>query len=469
MKNKGISLIVLIITIVVIIILATAIIVNLAQTNIIENANEAVVKQDIKTFQDELDLYKADKYVDALGEFDITTINADTEEGVIAIIPSVKNSKYKEYISIANGKIIIKSTMPEPEKTWAMEALNQEKYQSIAVNTKVEGKNATINGENPTYNNPVIPVGFKAVETTKASWESKDGVVEGWNDGLVIIDEVGNEYVWIPVDGKNVTYSKWNSSINTQYTVKKDQVKDDTLPKGVSSEIYQISKYGGFYVARYEAGLPDEQTTEELMATKTFSATDNNRSDIGKAQSKPDKIVWNRIDYTNAKILSENVISTNYVQSGLVTGTQWDTMLTFLSQEVDVDVNCVDWGNYKDKYGYTINGYYRPQHADGIYTKGEYTKSELGYVLLPTGKFGSAVEAGSSKNLFDVGGNVWEWCNEIVTTTEQAGTPAVNSVCRGGSYDADGNYGVASCRVGMHKSTNGGGANVGFRFVLYIK
>ena len=56
-KNKGISLIVLIITIVVIIILATAIIVNVSQTNLIGNASEAVVKQDFKSMQEELNLY----------------------------------------------------------------------------------------------------------------------------------------------------------------------------------------------------------------------------------------------------------------------------------------------------------------------------------------------------------------------------------------------------------------------------
>ena len=54
MKNKGISLIVLIITIVVIIILGTAIIVNVAKSDLIGNANEAVVKQDFKTMQEEL-------------------------------------------------------------------------------------------------------------------------------------------------------------------------------------------------------------------------------------------------------------------------------------------------------------------------------------------------------------------------------------------------------------------------------
>ena len=57
MKRKGISLIVLIITIVVIIILAASIILNMSKINIINNANEAVLKQDIATLQSELDLY----------------------------------------------------------------------------------------------------------------------------------------------------------------------------------------------------------------------------------------------------------------------------------------------------------------------------------------------------------------------------------------------------------------------------
>ena len=96
--------------------------------------------------------------------------------------------------------------------------------------------------------------------------------------------------------------------------------------------------------------MPDSQTTEELMKTKTFTAADNNRIDIGKAQSKAGKIVWNRIDYNNAKTVSENVVTTSSVQSGLITGKQWDTMLKFIaSAGVNVDTDCTSWGNYKTK------------------------------------------------------------------------------------------------------------------------
>ena len=107
-KNKGISLIVLIITIVVIIVLATAIIVNIARTNIIENANEATVKQDFKTLQDELALYIADKYAETRGKFDASKLSANatsltytgvgevTEQNIYDILKSLKNSKYKD-------------------------------------------------------------------------------------------------------------------------------------------------------------------------------------------------------------------------------------------------------------------------------------------------------------------------------------------------------------------------------------
>ena len=84
MKKKGISLIVLIITIVVIIVLATAIIVTLARTNVIENANEATVKQDFRTLQDELNMYIADRFTEAQGDFELEDLNADADS-----IPSV--------------------------------------------------------------------------------------------------------------------------------------------------------------------------------------------------------------------------------------------------------------------------------------------------------------------------------------------------------------------------------------------
>ena len=63
MKNKkGISLIVLIITIIVVIILAAAVILTLSKNNPIESAKEATFKEDVRAYQDELNMYISTEY-----------------------------------------------------------------------------------------------------------------------------------------------------------------------------------------------------------------------------------------------------------------------------------------------------------------------------------------------------------------------------------------------------------------------
>ena len=55
-KKKGISLIVLIITVIVVIILAVTVILTITKNNPIESAKEAVFKEDVRAFQDELNI-----------------------------------------------------------------------------------------------------------------------------------------------------------------------------------------------------------------------------------------------------------------------------------------------------------------------------------------------------------------------------------------------------------------------------
>ena len=497
MKNKkGISLIVLIITIIVIIILAAAIILSISKNNPITNAKKAVNENDLKTAQEAVVAWLGDRWVsdidgdgiagDEVGAlYNGTITNKDdssievTLDGVTPYSVSLKLSdlglETLDSITIENNQVvsIIKGGVTSSSDNSQNNTPNPE-YPQVTVGSKAT-KNSTVTGKNPSYNNPVIPAGFSAKESNNVTWkdENNDGIVDDWDQGLVITDSSENEYVWIPctLDGSNgsIKYEKWNGSKNASYTVTKEQVKDDTLPNDITSEEDQITKYGGYYVARYEASLPDSQTTEELMKTKTFSAADNNRTDIGKAQSKAGKIVWNRIDYNNAKTVSENVISTSSVQSGLITGKQWDTMLKFIeSAGVNVDTDCTSWGNYIDKTGYSISGYYRTQNADVAYTNGSYTKASSGYLLLTTGKFGEVVSTGSPKNIYDVAGNVWEWSAETVAQKGGSSTAVGNKLLRGGSYFNDGSSLTASYRNGNVAAayTN---SNVGFRFVLYIK
>lgn len=86
------------------------------------------------------------------------------------------------------------------------------------------------------YKNPIIPNGFKKVETDSASWEiNTDGNPKDWNNGLVIEDEKGNQFVWVPctLTGYNntVQYSRYftDSLINDTWEIHSE---DEILTSG---------------------------------------------------------------------------------------------------------------------------------------------------------------------------------------------------------------------------------------------
>lgn len=119
MKNKGISLIVLIITIVVIIILATAVIINLYRTNIVKNANEAKFKQDITLLKEELNFYLLDKISNLENNYNPEKLNADKfeiiydeeiQDGTIEdILFGIKNTEYLDKVVIEKGELLLDS------------------------------------------------------------------------------------------------------------------------------------------------------------------------------------------------------------------------------------------------------------------------------------------------------------------------------------------------------------------------
>ena len=94
-NKKGISLIVLIITIVVIIILAAAIILNLSNTNLINNANKAVTENDRAEVQSAVTLKYADMYTDNALD---STKDAPTPANVAAVNTELK-LKVKLYVA----------------------------------------------------------------------------------------------------------------------------------------------------------------------------------------------------------------------------------------------------------------------------------------------------------------------------------------------------------------------------------
>ena len=82
-------------------------------------------------------------------------------------------------------------------------------------------KTSTINGEAPSANNPTIPAGYKPVDVGKAEWPEIGTAPEATsvNEGLVIEDKEGNQFVWIPVETP-VSDTEANGTTNKAMAVK---------------------------------------------------------------------------------------------------------------------------------------------------------------------------------------------------------------------------------------------------------
>ena len=102
-NKKAISLIVLVITIIVMIILASAIIMTLNNSNIMNKAEEAVLKTDAKSLQQELTLKLAEKKIEDMS-FEMDDIYEQEIEAIQKYIPSFAQ-KYEGKLCIKNGRL----------------------------------------------------------------------------------------------------------------------------------------------------------------------------------------------------------------------------------------------------------------------------------------------------------------------------------------------------------------------------
>ena len=282
------------------------------------------------------------------------------------------------------------------------------------------GNNRTMNGKTASYRNPVIPVGFETVQTDSAKWKKSDAYQSDWNEGLVIKSITdGSEFVWIPVkdgvgtdgaytDNESVQYKKWNTM---NYT--------SDVPAGINKEEDQIKKYGGFYVARYEA-----------------SYTNQGGNNVEKPISKKGKPVWGNISPVVAQQSAELMYQTKEVQSGLITGTQWESIMRYLKVAgYDVESGSAGWGN---RWG---------EGAPANTVIGFGTQQETGYS-----------EIWKAKNIYDIYGNAMEWTTEHDSTRSYYYIRGGQSQFNGGS-SAVGGLAVASDHME---------GCWGYRVVLYL-
>ena len=398
--KRGISLIVLIVTIIVIIILAAAVILTITKNNPVSSAKEATFKEDMANIQDELSVYISKKYTDDPLSFEKSNVNL-SGESMVTELPSTK--KYKDKVSVIKGKL-----------AWNGETENNTEYKWF---TEVTGNTSNSETVKEEWKNTIaevkdgvpIPKGFTYKEGTK-------------DTGLVIKDDNDNdnEFVWVPA-----TESTYRKDTSFRSFNNFEPTGDDTLPNGITDEIADVVKYGGFYIGRYEAGIPEGDTSP---SNKT-----------GIPVSKKGATVWINISYTNSKASAESMIKNEYVQTGLITGKAWDTTCHWIKDSLSSInklaslTNSRYYGNYKDSLA--------PANENSG------TKRTAGFS-----------ENWKTKNIYDLAGNVWEWTSEADTSV---------FIFRGGSYDSGGSDYPVSYRD--YNASSDTFNSVGFRPRLYIK
>ena len=322
-------------------------------------------------------------------------------------------------------------------------------------NSTINGKKGT--SKNPTIPKNYIPIDTATSTWGDGSTApSQDSV----NHGLVIKDEKDNEWVWIPVDkatlatmyeessdektlcgttGETAVKTKlYSKSITigtdsnketmsrttpgtstlgsfrepdlvTSYDVKDTYYKTILGETGTKEQLAQlfadeykamiesVSKYGGFYIGRYElseAGVQKDKAT----------LTNTNWYDL----------------YQKCKILN----ASNKVETRMIWGCQWDVTMNWLissgaktSDEVNKDSR--SWGNYNNTSVKADDG------TTEIKASGTSAK-------LNTGKTTFTM----ANNIYDLAGNYREWTQEACRTFLRA--------ARGGNYDSDGSTDAAS-------------------------
>ena len=238
-----------------------------------------------------------------------------------------------------------------------------------------------------------------------------------------------NQFVWIPVASekayqRDMSYpSDYDSEMDTTpanstftdtgYLPTDIQPTIDNATNNEKAEKAAVLKYNGFYIARYETGFEYENENSNVVSRQDCEALTCKTQERFKTIGK--------------EMYGESSV---YVKSAMCSGIQWDMVMKFVDGKTD------GIGNTYDVRKFNPN-----RHIEHVERTGKNVADKV-------------------QNIYDLEGNYWE------NVAEKNNTSALNScVLRGGFIERDSDY-----RASMRSAFYGGGdAMFSFRSVLYIK
>lgn len=407
MDSKGITLIALVITIIILIILATVTISSVFGENGL--INQALLARDLSA----------------------NSTVAEAEE---------MNSLYDELVGLTPIEIEVK--ISETHTT-----------DSVTINVETDGEAVAsyeyyIDGEmvatqsgntyttSLTYENkdPYIPSGFRYLEGTV-------------DTGYVIQDSnLKNEFVWIPVrsvyekayvvardkNGREIgrseeitiEESELSRTVNgsgLEYTNWAEEEGDINDKKSIAYFKHSVAENSGFYMGRYEMGMPGQKSGDAPVLEFTNEARNIPGTPVCVGQVMP----WTNIDWSTAKANLESMYN-GEVQSAMMNSYARTTTINWI---LETGTKTIDelrnqptaFGIYRfgDGIDETVTykgNYYRD---DGQY--GRFDNYDMAIRIFDAGLFCAMLDTGADtnpakrnalNNIYDLAGNAEEWSTE---------------------------------------------------------
>ena len=438
-KNKGITLIALVITIIVLLILAGVTIVTLTgdngllskASNAKETSTDAEIEEEVRLAWNKV---YADSYIGNLSAEQKTSalqaelIGKDSN----ATVTASGNELRVKYRGKDKALDIITGTLAEP-----ISAVAKAKRDG----TVFDEDNTPITDE--FRNTFIVPKGFKIASDSANN-------VPG---GIVIEDAtytntIGSQFVWIPVSRDSTEANKIKGEKNTTILLSRYTFDDDgnQTDQGAST----ISRYytesvtssygkavaktditssngfraktneaGGFWIGRYEA--------------RTGTARSSDSDTLTKITEKETDYVYNYVTQSQAAGQAQGMYaSNNYFESDLINSYAWDTATLFLQE-------------YDNRDGENLTKYSRQRRTETDFISTGTTTDKI-------------------CNVYDMAGSCFEWSTE--TSSYRNSRRSYPCVLRGGYYDDSSDYYTSSRD---YYTTTYADVNVSFRPVLYIK